>query len=254
MIPVQTFVAMFDFLGFKQLREACGTAGLHRLYQKSLLPHIQHAAAMKGKIVEVAGEKRYVPDVNVLSVGYQIVSDSILLFAHGDEFDHFLRIVTAAHQLLSAGFAGHKAPLRGAIGYGDLIFDPDSIWIGSAIEDAYAGESVQVWSGCALTSACQRFAESRGYINRCKQVFDALGNADAALAAKRIIKYAIPEQYNPKDGAVRYSVRDGFALDWTIKMYEGAGENAFAPTNHAHARQIIENTKSFEAWARANNR
>ena len=54
-------------------------------------------------------------------------------------------------------FAGHKATLRGAIGYGDLIYDANSIWVGSAIEDAYVAASSQVWSGYSFTSACGEF-------------------------------------------------------------------------------------------------
>lgn len=217
---------------------------------------------MKGKTVEIDGEALFVPDPGPFSLDYRIFSDSILLFAYGDTFDHFFRTITAAHRLLASGFAGHKAPLRGAIGYGDLIMDNNSIWIGSAIEDAYVGESKQVWSGCALTTDCALFAEQQGYLQAYQdfwssyatQQTDPIALEDVKKAKKRIVKYPIPEQINPKAGAIEYSTREGYVLDWTLKMYEGAGTKAFPATANPHALRIIENTKQFEEWARQYNR
>lgn len=260
--PINSFVAMFDFLAFEALRKERGTEGIYQLYIRGLLPQIQHAAALKGKTVQRNGQNVYVPDFGPQSIDYRIVSDSIILFANGDSFDHFLRMVAASHNLLCSGFAGHKATLRGAIGYGDLIYDANIIWIGSAIEDAYVGESSQVWSGCSFTPACEVFISNSGYISGYKDFFDIAHNQEEdslklkniEKAKRRIVEYEIPEQYNPKTGPVEYSKRKGYALDWTLNVYEGAGEKAFSNTTNAHANMIIENTKSFEEWARVQNR
>ena len=253
---------MFDFLGFKNLRNEHGTEGIYQLYVGGLLPQIQHAAALKGKTIQRDGNSVYVPDFGPQSIDYKIVSDSIILFARGDKFDEFLKIVTASHNLLCSGFAGHKAPLRGAIGYGDLIYDPDSIWVGSAIEDAYIGESRQVWSGCALTESCKAFVYKEEYIKQYINLLDVTGNQEQDLrkkknmekAKRRLVEYSIPEQRNPKAGPVEYSQRLGYVLDWTLNVYEGAGENGFASCTDNHTKIIIENTKLFEKWARSNNR
>lgn len=229
---------------------------------RGLLPQIQHAAALKGKTIKRDGVSVYVPDFGPQSIDYKIVSDSIILFAKGDDFEKFLKIVAASHNLLCSGFAGHKAPLRGAIGYGDLIYDPNNIWIGSAIEDAYVGESKQVWSGCSLTEACESFVKNEGYIQQYKNVFDVAGSQEQddlkkkniEKAKRRLVKYNIPEQRNPKTGPVDYNQRIGHALDWTLNVYEGAGEKGFTVSESSHARTIIENTKHFESWARSNNR
>lgn len=249
---------MFDFLGFKQLRAQKGTDGLYALYMRGLLPHIQHSAALKGKTIERNGEKVYVPDFGPQSVEYGIVSDQILLFANGDTFEHFLKIVSASYYLLCGGFAGHKAPLRGAIGYGDLILGKNTIWIGTAIEDAYIGENRQVWSGCALTPACEEFIKKQGYLEQYRNYFkwaieqekDERKIQNIEKAKKRIVEYPIPEQINPKTGPVEYMSRNGYALDWTLNVYEGAAEKAFSSTTDYHALRIIENTKAFEVWAR----
>jgi len=253
---------MFDFLAFKALREKRGTVGVYQLYKRSLLPQIQHSAALRGKVVQRDGKNLYVPDFNNYSIEYRVVSDTIILFVKGDSFDHFLRMVAASHRLLCSGFAGHKAPLRGAIGYGDLIFDPNSIWIGSAIEDAYCGESRQIWSGCSLTSACEEFISANDYIEKYKDFFETAQKAEndphklenILKTKKRLCVYDIPEQFNPKSGPVQYTSRKGYVLDWTLNVYEGAGEKAFLESKTEHAKKIIENTKAFEQWARKNNR
>ncbi|MCF6153177.1 MAG: hypothetical protein E3K38_12985 [Candidatus Kuenenia stuttgartiensis] len=260
--PINSFVVMFDFLGFKDLRNGRGTEGIYRLYMRNLLPHIQHAAALSGKIVQRNGQSEYVPDFGPQSIAYGVVSDSIILFANGDSFDHFLRMILASHSLLCSGFTGNKAPLRGAIGYGDLIYDGNSIWIGSAIEDAYDGESSQVWSGCAITPVCEQFVSENGYINQYRKYWDIAYRHEQdhnkakkfEKAKRRIVEYDIPKQCNPKTGPVEYGVRKGYALDWTLNVYEGAGEKAFLRSTDNHVKMIIENTIKFEKWARVHNR
>ncbi|MHB8523835.1 MAG: hypothetical protein ACYDH9_24190 [Limisphaerales bacterium] len=144
MKTVNSFVALFDFLGFKALRKSRGTAELYNLYVKSLLPQIEHAAAGGWKVANIAGTDRAVPNPGPMSVRAVAASDTILLFADGDDYASFCHIVCAAHGLLGFSFCGHKAPLRGAIGIGDLVLGDPRIWVGSAIEDAYAGASSQV--------------------------------------------------------------------------------------------------------------
>lgn len=253
---------MFDFLGFKSLREHRGTEGLYSLYLSGLLPLIQHSAALRGKTIEINRKKVYVPDIGPQSLEYRIVSDSILLFAKGDTFNHFLKIVTASHNLLYSGFVGHKAPLRGAIGYGDLILHSNinAIWIGSAIEDAYIGEKKQVWSGCALTPSCEEFVVQQGYLKKYERFSkSAMEHEDdkhkqkrqnLEKAKRRIVEYPIPEYSNPKTGSAEYTNRKGYALDWTLNVSQGASKKAFAPTDNSHAMKIIQNTIDFEIWAR----
>jgi hypothetical protein len=262
MKAINSFIAMFDFLGFKNQRKERGTEDIYQLYKRGLLPQIQHAAALKAKTIKRGDSNVYAPDFGPQSIDYRIVSDSIILFAKGDGFEQFLKIIAASHNLLCSGFAGHKAPLRGAIGYGDFICDPNSIWLGSAIEDAYIGESKQVWSGCSLTKSCETFVKEKGYIQQhinlldvaASQEQDSIKRKNIEKAKKRLVEYEIPEQRNPKTGPVEYTQRLGYALDWTLNVYEGAGEKGFAASKSNHAKTIIENTKQFESWARSNNR
>jgi len=115
------------------------------------------------------------------------------------------------------GFCGHKAPLRGAIGYGDLILDDESIWLGSAIEDAYAGESGQCWSGCCLTEACEEFAKKFGMIEQYNSI----------STPSKLVPYKIPRQSQTKSTPVQYTFIDGFALNWTINVSQGVSSKTF---------------------------
>lgn len=241
METVNAFVAMFDIIGFKKLREKCGSSWLYELYTKSVLPQIQHSAALKSKIIAEGGTLACIPNIGEYSLIYRIISDSILLFTKNNSLEEFTKIVDASYQLLSFSFCGHKAPLRGAIGYGDLILDDDSIWLGSAIEDAYAGESGQCWAGCCLTEACEEFAKKFGMIEQ----YNSLN------ALPKLLPYKIPRQSNPKSAPVKYFYSDGFALNWTINVSQGVSSKAFNQTTDCHALKIQENTMDFELWARS---
>ncbi len=248
---------MFDVIGFKALRAKLGTAGLHQKYMRGILSAIAHSAAGKGKQGIINGQTMYVPDFTGTTLKYRAISDSVLLLAPDDSFDSFFQLIKSSFMLLQFGFSG-KAPFRGAIGWGDLIDDPRGILLGSAIEDAYAGESQQVWAGAMLTTSAREIAEDRGYIERFEQIHqkaaalapDEKSKKNALLNSKCLVRYAVPTQINPKDGPAHYATLETYAIDWTVRMYEGTSQKAFEESTIEHANTIIANTRSFERWAR----
>jgi hypothetical protein len=256
--PVNCFVGMFDVIGFKALRALLGTSGLHQKYRRGILPAIAHSAAGKGKDAVVDGQQMYVPDLSGTTLKYLAISDSVLFLTPDDSFASFFQLVNSAFMLLQFGFGG-KAPFRGAIGWGDLIDDPSGILLGSAIEDAYAGESQQAWAGAMLTSASRDVAISRGYIERFVTIHaqaaadatDERTRENAQLNSKRLVRYPVPTQVNPKDGSVQYGELDTYAINWTIRMYVGASQASFDEATSQHAATIAVNTRNFEDWARA---
>lgn len=262
MKPINCYLAMFDIIGFKTLRNQLGTTGLYKKYKQSIQPMIEHSAAGRSKVVTYKGEERLVPDFSVFSVKYKIISDSIILYTEDDLFSSFIKIINSSHMLLQSGFNGGQAPYRGAISHGDLIDDPDGTYIGSAIEDAYIGESSQVWSGCILTKTCSEFAESKDHINDYKgllkahasEVLDSAEKNSFLMNSNRITKYRVPMQNNPKDGAIKYSNEERYVLDWTTEMYSGASGKSFNDSDSNHSNLIKTNTIDFENWARENNR
>ena len=235
------FVAMFDFLGFKEARRKHGTDGLLKIYKNVMLPFI-----------------RMVMQSNIQC---HIVSDSIILFSDGDTYDDFRAIITVSKKILWSGFAGHKVPLRGAIGYGDLVIDDEAIWMGSAIEDAYQGEQSQVWSGCVLTEAAEKFCIHNGYIARWTQevAAEALITSDpdkrkyCHAYENVLLSYKIPVQVKNRTAAVKYKTRKGLAINWPIDLADGIAQDHIAPSTNAHATRIKTNTLDFEKCARAFN-
>lgn len=254
------FVGMFDIIGFRELRNLKGTDGLHTQFVRGILPGIAHSAAGKGKSVTTDGGRSiYVPDFTDSRVKHRFISDTVIFSTDDDSFESFVAIIHSAFMLLQFGFNSGKAPYRGAIGWGDLIDDPDGIFVGSAIEDAYVGEQSQAWAGVMLTDSCNEFAKRSGYIGRYSeyhlslvpQVTEERHKQNLTQNARRLVEYNVPTQRNPKDGPVKYDSFCTNVIDWTIRMYEGASEKAFHPPKTDHHRMISENTKAFEDWARA---
>lgn len=259
--PSNRFVAMFDIIGFKGLRQKIGTDGLYQLFDRSIRPGIQHSAAGRGRSIELEGRSVYVPDVSDISVQYRFISDTVIFFTRDDTFPSFLNIVNSSIMLLKFGFGGGKAPYRGALGWGDLIASED-VLVGTAVEDAYLGEASQVWAGAMLTNACRDFAVQRSYCGLFRQLYLMASAAQTDETQKRILldqariltEYDVPTQINPKDGPITYSTFRTYAFDWTLRMFEGAGAKSFETSSNPHALKIAANTAAFETWARANNR
>jgi hypothetical protein len=245
--PYNCFVAMFDIIGFKALRARKGTQGLHQLYVRFIDAAIQHSAAGSGKVETINGKQKYVPNRSLISCDYVAISDTVVFHTADDSFISFLSIVNSSYELLKCGFSGAKIPFRGAVGWGDIIHNQSGgVLIGSAIEDAYAGECSQVWSGCMLTEQCMEFVQQKNYID----AFHSLPHE----IAQRLVNYeCVPTQVNPKDGPIRYSIRESHVINWTLGMYEGAAEKAFHISSDSHAQKIAKHTKDFENWARRNN-
>lgn len=255
---INSFVAIFDFLGFRALREARGTDGLFQLYERGLLPSIQHAAAGGGKVTD----QGYVPDPGPMSVTAMIFSDTIVLLPGGADYDAFCRIVHASQGLLVGSFCGHKAVLRGGIGYGDLVLNDYNILLGSAVEDAHLCESSQAWAGCSFSEKCEEYIRANSFLNCMRDGLQKFASHEQNEAKRKkiekairlIVEYDIPIYRNPKSGPADYSTVKGLALDWTLNTYEGASQKGMPESKDPHALRIIENTRAFETWARANNR
>lgn len=252
---------MFDILGFKALRAKLGTLGLHQQFIRGILPAIQHSAAGKGKHIQEDGRGLFVPDFSETSVSYRAISDSVIFFTQDDSLRSFLNIVNSSSILLCFGFNGGRAPYRGAIGWGDLLDDPAGLLIGSALEDAHYCESAQVWAGGMLTPACNEFVKTNGYVDAYRQFYSNLAaetpEDDVRISllqmGRRLVEYDVPLQTNPKTGPVEYSLFRTYAIDWTLRMYEGAAAASFEQSENRHAQTIAANTEAFERWARTNN-
>lgn len=252
------FFAMFDILGFKNLLNQKGTEDLYRLYENHIFPSIQYAAMPVLKNVN----STLVPEPSSLRVkGFQFFSDTIVYYTEDDSFVSFLNIVLTSRELLKMGFAGGKAPYRGAIGYGDLIINNNGILVGTSIIDAYQGEQSQVWSGCILTEQAEKVCIDKNYFKQYVELFISLSKEEKdeinkqiyLSASKVLLKYDVEIQSYNKLRPIEYSIKKFYVLDWTYRVYEGAALNSFYPSINNHQTKIIENTVEFERWARLYN-
>jgi len=242
MEPQNCFVAIFDILGFKNLRKEKSTAGIYRLFNRAILPQIEHAAAGSGKSVQINGEHLYVPNFNSESIKYRFFSDTVIFYTTDNSQASLIKIVNSSDVLLRFGLSGGYTPFRGAIGYGDLIYDPNGILIGSAIEDAHKSSESQFWSGCTFTKNCEEYLLDNLLIDL--EHFE------------KIVRYQnIPVFHNPKTGKANYHYETGLVINWVNGIYAGAGEKGFCePQDETegadHIKKIIEETIKFETWAR----
>lgn len=255
--PVPCFVAMFDILGFKHLRRELGTAELHARYQRGARPQIEHAAAGHSTLGMRNGEEVYLPDRTHSRIGFLAISDSVLFFSPNDDFISFAQIVDASFKLVRYGIAS-RMPFRGAIGWGDLANAGDGILIGTAIEDAYAGEASQAWAGARLTPACEAFVRQAGLLDAWHQHFDALGAAEADPKRRaglergraRLIEAPIAVQTKVDGAAPAYTTEPGIAINWTVGVGPTAGARAFRDTRDPHVARLAAHTLDFESYAR----
>lgn len=252
-----SFVAIFDIIGFKELRAKQGTAGLMQKFERGVLPLIQHSAAGRSKTEEREGQQVSVPDFNEFSVQYRVFSDTVIFWTKDDSFSSFLSIIQTSSQLTASGFGG-KAPYRGAVGYGDLLVQGE-IMVGAGIEDAYIWEQKQAWAGVSLTPKCEEFCTSRDYVAQRGKVHvdaaeveqDPQRKKNFLREARRLVRYFVPLQSNPKDGPATYAKRESIALDWTSSVYKDAAEQSMSLSSSTHATTIRNETIAFEKWARS---
>lgn len=140
------FVAYFDILGYGA-----------RVKNKSL----QEEFDVQSKLIsdcKFINNSKEITKCNIINF-----SDTFVIYS-----DDFSRIVRGSllFMLLSAIREVPYLPVRGAISYGDFLFDKETnIIIGEALREAYSLERNQEWMGCSLASSC---FNSGGY----KQSFD----------------------------------------------------------------------------------
>ena len=147
--PEPYLVAVLDLLGYKShLWEDSGERrcqGLSRLYETYYL--LLHAA---GRATKIDG-LQLTQDGLVISineaVSFLVASDTVMLWATKAKGKY---LVAAVARLL-VGALQFGAPLRGALAYGDCIFDaPKGILIGYPIVEAVEAEKRQNWIGVGV--------------------------------------------------------------------------------------------------------
>lgn len=245
------FVALFDILAFKRLREIRSTNGLYSYFSRSVVASIQHAAMPVPQKVERNGQTILIPDPASKRCGFYYFSDTIVYFTDDDSIGSFLNIVLTSRELLNSGFGTH-APMRGAIGHGDFIDDAaNRIFLGSALEDAHSYCESQVWSGCILTPDAAAFCQQSEYFDTLKQFFEQRDDDPRTRRnADLLVEYECPLQTLNRDRPREYFKERVTCINWTLNVFEDAARKSFPESRESHPLKIRENTEAFELWAR----
>lgn len=148
-VPKAFFVAIVDFLGFKQhLSEHAGTQaakGLTLLFERYFL--MKWAAERVRRIDEIYLISQEEIEVANFELKSEIVSDTIMMWAEADRCAFLIR---AAARLMNVAL-GFGVPLRGAVAYGECIFDDTNrIYLGYPIVEAVEAEKCQDWIGVGV--------------------------------------------------------------------------------------------------------
>jgi len=161
------FVGYFDILGYRERIKNKTLQGEFEI-QKKLLDDIN-------KFIKDSKE--------IIKCGVINFSDTYIIFS-----EDFSRIIRGS--LLFMMFAAVRAvpyfPIRGAISFGDFLFDKENkIIIGSALRDAYLIEKEQDWMGCCLADSCYEQAE-----------YHSLQALNFFLNKGVLVKYDVPLKEN----------------------------------------------------------
>ncbi len=153
---METFIAFFDVLGFKEFINNNKLEEAIRLFD-NLLMEAQLAIA-HGKTRPGEGGMA-VPDLADQKVNCLHISDSIIFWTNCNEISDFEELVNVCHQFYWRSLQT-TFPIRGALVYGELHFKPfninntatfyNSSLIGKGLVDAYLkAESIE-YAGCIL--------------------------------------------------------------------------------------------------------
>src|SRR3972149_7120522 len=173
-IKSESFVALFDILGFSDLVKDNELDKVVRTYlraKKEFENTISHINAILQKD----------------AVSFRNFSDTFLIYTSEVNDMSFLALLAACDSLFLAAIE-NELLIRGAITVGELIVS-DGIEIGKAIVEAYENEKKQDWIGCWITDHCMNKIIKNEH-----------------LPGKDIVEYEIPF----KDGAIK----KGYAFNW----------------------------------------
>ncbi len=111
-----------------------------------------------------------VPTLNELlqhdNVGFAWFSDTLLFYGRDDSDESNRRVIETIGWLIFETMLIPQIRIRAGISYGEIHVDTEnSLYVGSAIIDAYQLEKIQLWSGGALTdSASERMSSGNDWL------------------------------------------------------------------------------------------
>jgi hypothetical protein len=231
------FVTFYDILGFGDLVKNKNIDSVTNLYRELIETNISN---LQDK--EFKNEK-----LNLKTLHYFIISDSILIYTDDDTYPSFRKLVYISLQLFS--MALYKGfPLRGVITRGEVSFinarNNDrsvnvNVILGEPIVRAYRLEKEYEWAGCVIDPGCV------------EELDKFMDGSCPLLTGHAVVHYMAPK----KSGEVK-SVP---VLNWARKELPGGSAEAALEkifkmhgkrTNDWSVKTKIDNTASFYRWCR----
>lgn len=155
---METFIAFFDILGFKEIVKNNDLAELKRLFE-NLLRDTQTALSNETYIELDA--RTIIPNLENQKVNCLHVSDSVIFWTNSNTEEDFKEIVSVCYSFYWRSLKT-TFPIRGCLTFGEIDFDPSTIHnvggikfynyslIGKGLVDAYLkAESIE-YAGCLL--------------------------------------------------------------------------------------------------------
>lgn len=155
---METFIAFFDVLGFKEIINNNDLTEMKRLFGH-LLRDTQ--TALSGEKFVQLDNSTIVPDLANQKVNCLHISDSVVFWTNGQTEDDFKDLVAVCHSFYWRSLQT-TFPLRGCLTFGEIDFNPNTIktiggmnfynysLIGKGLVDSYfKAESIE-YAGCLL--------------------------------------------------------------------------------------------------------
>lgn len=219
---MNSFVAFFDILGFKNMVEKNSHEDLMEIYEEYLYENLNLTDKIFDPIYKVITPQS---EKNSLEIKTFVISDSIILIQNDMTQRGFLNLIAKCQVILSSSMSD-GIPLRGAISFGPVTIIENqrgTTIVGRGLTKAYSLESMQQWSGGIVDKECfELFPEvnSQDFINK------LLENKKNPL----IIKYNIPLKEN--------KFVSGYGFNWpqySLLKDENSVKVAFS----RHKKEII---------------
>jgi hypothetical protein len=172
---IESFVALFDVLGYKELIEKQEVSRVAETYEK-----------MRREF------RKYMEDINQstnIRIESRCFSDTFLLYTKNKNKEDFRALIIACSFLYLASIT-NDLYLRGAIAVGDLLIG-DDMEVGKPIVKAYTSEQKQDWMGCWIMDEC----------------FQGVVKPEEYLNNRWIVRYPIPLKEKEE-------IKEQYALNW----------------------------------------
>ena len=224
-------VAFIDVLGFKQKINSQSASDLGEKYRRVL----GNALEKYSMDVDFSSEPSFFPDMKSTDeycISY-VFSDSIILSSYDESESNCLRLLVFAFRLartmIAQGFI-----IRGGISYGDMYVDSEnSIFVGTALTEAYELEMKQEWAGITIH-------------NKLVEAFPNIFNGTLEFGGYLnciFVKYLVPM----KNG----KIKEEFTINWRWNLIVEKGTKSLldTPSDWA-AKKKIDNTLAYAKFIR----